>query len=77
MLQSLLGVGVVVYFDDILAYNYKNLEGHLKHLKQVFELLRMNKLYANLKKCSFAVSNVVYLGNAHFLRRCSLWMNLR
>jgi hypothetical protein len=47
MLQSLLGVGVVVYFDDILAYNYKNLEGHLKHLKQVFELLRMNKLYAS------------------------------
>jgi hypothetical protein len=32
------------------------------HLRRVFELLRENKLYANLKKCPFCVNTVTFLG---------------
>ena len=32
------------------------------HLRRVFELLRENKLYANLKKCPFCVNIVTFLG---------------
>lgn len=39
MLQPLLGVCAVVYFDDILIYS-QSLEEHSCHLRQVFELLR-------------------------------------
>ena len=61
MLQPLLGVCVVVYFDDILAYR-KTLNDHVNHLQSVFELLRRNKFYANTRKCTFVVSKVGFLG---------------
>uniref|UniRef100_A0A2N9HYM8 Reverse transcriptase domain-containing protein n=1 Tax=Fagus sylvatica TaxID=28930 RepID=A0A2N9HYM8_FAGSY len=60
-LQPLIRVCVVVYFDDILIY-FKTLEDHVMHLRRVFELLREKKLYANLKKCSFCVNTVTFLG---------------
>ncbi|XP_048596408.1 uncharacterized protein LOC125578144 [Brassica napus] len=51
----------VVYFDDILVYS-KNLEDHKMHLKSVLEVLRKEKLFANLGKCSFGTDHVVFLG---------------
>ncbi|CAN4090664.1 unnamed protein product [Withania somnifera] len=39
-----------------------SLEEHVSHLKQVFDILVKEKLYANLKKCSFGVDKVVFLG---------------
>ena len=38
VLRSYLGKFVIVFLDDILAYN-KTQEEHIKHLKMVFELL--------------------------------------
>ncbi|KAH0712202.1 hypothetical protein KY289_008161 [Solanum tuberosum] len=55
------GKFIVVYFDDILIFS-QNLDEHLEHLKQVFEVLRNQRLFANLKKCTFCVDPVVFLG---------------
>jgi len=52
---------VVVYLDDILVYS-KCLEEHLEHLKFVLHVLRKEKLYANLEKCTFCQDHVVFLG---------------
>jgi hypothetical protein len=43
ILRKLLDVCVVVYLDDILVYSSTN-EEHLKHLDQVFALLKKAKL---------------------------------
>ncbi len=41
-----------VYFDDILIVSVDENE-HLNHVQCVLEVLRREKLYINLKKCSF------------------------
>ncbi|PKI75356.1 hypothetical protein CRG98_004240 [Punica granatum] len=52
---------VVVYFDDILTYS-KTEHDHMDHLRCVLEVLRHEKLYANIKKCEFFLESVVFLG---------------
>ena len=44
ILQPLLGICVVVYFDDILVYSYY-LEDHLVHLQLVLDILRREVLW--------------------------------
>jgi hypothetical protein len=61
VLHAFIGRFVVVYFDDILIYN-KNLEDHVMHLKSVLEILRKERLFANLKKCTFCTDKLVFLG---------------
>ena len=61
MLRDFLGKFVVVYFDDILVYS-RDLISHINHLQSVFSVLREQRLYGNLKKCSFCQSEVVFLG---------------
>jgi len=52
---------VVVYFDDILIFS-RSLQDHINHLLQVFQTLRFESFFINLKKCSFAQSKVIFLG---------------
>ncbi|GKA13326.1 RNA-directed DNA polymerase, partial [Tanacetum coccineum] len=56
-----IGHFVVVHFDDILMYS-SSLEQHLSHLRQIFSVLRAQKLYANGKKCHFLMTEVTFLG---------------
>jgi hypothetical protein len=56
-----IGRFVVIYLNDILVYN-KDKEEHLIHLQEVFQVLRSQKCYANLKKCELFISNIVFLG---------------
>ena len=52
VLRAFIGRFVVVYFNDILIYS-NNLEEYVMHVKSVLEILRKEKLFANLKKCTF------------------------
>ncbi|KAJ9671045.1 hypothetical protein PVL29_027166 [Vitis rotundifolia] len=61
-LHEFIGRFVVVYFDDNLVYS-KNLDEHINHFHCVLAVLRKEKLYANLKKCSFCMDKVVFLGS--------------
>ncbi|KAF1321781.1 reverse transcriptase, partial [Globisporangium splendens] len=55
------------YFDDIFVHS-KTTNGkfdadvHLDHLRQVFQVMRENKLYANLKKCMLFAPEIPVLG---------------
>jgi hypothetical protein len=61
VLRTFIAKFVVVYFDDILIYN-KSFDEHVKHIRQVLDELRKEKLFANLEKCSFCTYHVVFLG---------------
>jgi hypothetical protein len=58
--KPFMGKNFVVYFDDILVYS-KSLEQHMEHLQQVFQSLREQKFYVNLK-CRFFTNSLVFLG---------------
>src|ERR1044072_4226381 len=51
---------VVVFIDDILVYS-KNEEEHREHLRQVLQILRAKKRYANAAKCEFWLEEVKFL----------------
>ncbi|KAF1325110.1 reverse transcriptase, partial [Globisporangium splendens] len=55
------------YFDDIFVHSKalgkkKDVDVHLEHLRQVFQVMRENILYANLKKCIFFAPEIPLLG---------------
>ena len=59
--RPLLDVCVVVYLDDILIYS-KTMEEHIGHVIQALQILRDQKLYGKLSKCSSGEGSVDYLG---------------
>ncbi|KMS95687.1 hypothetical protein BVRB_005900 [Beta vulgaris subsp. vulgaris] len=61
VLRPFLGKFVVVYLDDILVYS-SNHDAHLNHLQQLFEVLREQKLYGKIEKCTFMQREIGFLG---------------
>ena len=61
VLRPYIGVFVMVYFDDILVFR-KSMKEHLNHVRPVLQTLRTERLYANMKKCTFGVDKLVFLG---------------
>ncbi|KAJ9525841.1 hypothetical protein QJQ45_009290, partial [Haematococcus lacustris] len=55
----------LVYLDDILVMS-KSVDEHLKHLRKVFDLLRLNKLFAKQSKCEFMRNTLKFLGHVIF-----------
>lgn len=53
---------VLVFMDDILVYS-PSLETHAIHLDTVLQVLQQHQLSAKLSKCSFAASQLEYLGH--------------
>lgn len=62
LLAPLLRKCVVVFLDDVLVYS-ANLDDHVKHLRQVFELLSQQQLYLKQSKCLFAQTQLEFLGH--------------
>ncbi|WVY94257.1 hypothetical protein V8G54_033345 [Vigna mungo] len=60
--RPLLRKSVIVFFDDILVFS-TTIEEHLLHLRQVFDILLANQFYLKSSKCSFAQSQIDYLGH--------------
>ncbi|KAJ4792481.1 polyprotein [Rhynchospora pubera] len=60
--QPLLRKFVVIFFYDILIYSC-SLEAHLQHLHQVFQILHDNQLFVKSSKCTFAASEITFLGH--------------
>ncbi|GMG17870.1 unnamed protein product [Phytophthora fragariaefolia] len=55
------------YFDDIFVNSRAEngqtaMEVHLRHFHRVFEVMRANKLYANIDKCVFGAEEIKVLG---------------
>ena len=56
-----------IYFDAVLVHSramngQTDLKVHRLHAQNVLTLMREHKLYANLKKCIFAASEIPLLG---------------
>ena len=51
----------MVYFDNILVFS-KSIKDHVNNLRAVLQILRKERLYANMEKCTFRVDKLVFLG---------------
>ena len=51
----------MVYFDNILIYS-RTEEEHYHHLNEIMKFLDRAKLFGNLKKCTFFIKEVIFLG---------------
>ena len=50
-----------IYVDDIVVYS-ESRDDHLVHLIRVLQRLREHQLFVKLKKCSFAQSEIEFIG---------------
>ncbi|XP_039014631.1 uncharacterized protein LOC120144686 [Hibiscus syriacus] len=53
---------IEVYSDDILVYSQTEVE-HGENLRIVLQTMREHKLFVNLRKCEFRLSEVIFLGH--------------
>ncbi|XP_022019152.1 uncharacterized mitochondrial protein AtMg00860-like [Helianthus annuus] len=60
--NPMLDKSVTVFIDDILVYS-KSEADHARHLREVLEMLRRERLYAKFSKCAFWLRKVQFLGH--------------
>lgn len=60
-LKPVLCICALVFFDDILVFS-KSFSDHVKHLREVLQLLRNDQWQIKASKCSFAQRELSYLG---------------
>ncbi|KAJ9540615.1 hypothetical protein OSB04_027121 [Centaurea solstitialis] len=60
--RPFLDKSVIVFIDDILVYSKDEAE-HERHLREVLNVLRDEKLYAKFSKCEFWLHEVQFLGH--------------
>ena len=60
--RPILGQSAVIYIDDIAIFSDSKKQ-HMDHLRQVFQLMRDNQIYAKRKKCFFMQEKIPYLGH--------------
>ncbi|XP_019183954.1 PREDICTED: uncharacterized protein LOC109178857 [Ipomoea nil] len=60
--KSLIRKSVLVFFDDILVYS-SSFEDHWRDLREVLGIMKDHQLLAKMSKCTFATSEVEYLGH--------------
>nr|GEU29044.1 reverse transcriptase domain-containing protein [Tanacetum cinerariifolium] len=60
--SELLTKGLIRESITLCAMPAFSLEQHLSHLRQIFSVLRAQKLYANGKKCHFLVTEMTFFG---------------
>lgn len=53
---------IIIFFDDILIYS-RSFPEHMAHLQTTFEVLHANQFFLKFSKCTFATSEVEYLGH--------------
>lgn len=61
ILHVFIGRFFVVYFDDVLVYS-KSLDEHIEHLHFMLNVLRKETLFSHIKKCTFFMENIIFLG---------------
>jgi hypothetical protein len=61
VLEGFIDEFVLVYLDDILIYSKTEGE-HERHVRQVLDRLRQQKLFANRKKCVFGTKELEFVG---------------
>lgn len=62
ILMGIKGEEALVYLDDIIIYG-NSIEQHTERLNKVLKRLEEANLYVQLTKCTFAVTEVEYLGH--------------
>ncbi|KZV50860.1 peroxidase 64 [Dorcoceras hygrometricum] len=62
ILKPFLRKCVLVFLDDILIFS-TDWGAHLKHLREVLDILEQNQLLLHKKKCVFGMRQVEYLGH--------------
>ena len=62
LFQPFLRRFIIVFFDDVLVYS-KTMADHLGHLETAFKLLLSGKFSLKRPKCTFAQSQLEYLGH--------------
>ncbi|XP_017256033.2 uncharacterized protein LOC135147082 [Daucus carota subsp. sativus] len=62
MFKDQIGRTMEVYIDDMVVKSL-NAEDHVRHLEEVFDVLRQYNMKLNPSKCNFAVSSGKFLGH--------------